>query len=807
MIKNYLKVAFRNLVRYKGFTLINVAGLSIAITGCLIIGLFVWDELQYDKFIKGGENINRFYTKRTDKTGTTSMAVVSPMFATYVQQHYPEVENATRVLMFSGKMLLEVNEIKEYEDKGLIADSTFFSMFPLKFLKGDPATALMEPSSVVITEDIAKKYFGNVDPIGKAIKINKTDYAVKGVMANIPQHFHLDFSLIRPLSSARIPKDRMEKWQWQQFFTYVKLKLGANAQQLQTKFQQFVKKEIDPKNKETGFTYVPFLQPLKDVHLKSADFVFDNAKRGNTDYVKGLSIIAIFVLVIACFNFINLATARSFKRAKEIGVRKVIGAGRRQLIIQFISETILLSFISVVIAVLATALLLPSLNNFTDKAISFNLFLNPVLAFLILGAAILIGVLAGIYPALVLSGFQPIRVLKGLKPFSSSTGSSSILRQGLVVVQFALSALLIICTTIVYRQINYLHKKDLGFNKDQIVYFSTRGDITKNPEPFKAELLRSPGIVSVTAGYGLPGDILAGDGVKVPEKDGVKEHTADLFIVDYDYIKTLGLQLVAGRDFSKSYATGVNEAFIINETAVKELGFGTPEKAIGQDILWDKWIPDSVNPVKKGKVIGIVKDFHYKNLHEKVSTAVLQIYPQFVAKVAVKVKTADLASTIAFIKSAWNKFSPEYPLDYNFLDENFDKMYKAEDKLSSLLWIFTVMAIFVGCLGLFGLAAFSAEVRKKEISIRKVLGASVTGIVAMLSKSFLRPVFIASLLAFPVAWWAMNKWLEDFPYRVNISWWVFALSAIAALVVAFITVSFQSIKTALSNPVKPLRTE
>ncbi|MEO6583903.1 MAG: ABC transporter permease [Ferruginibacter sp.] len=807
MFKNYLKIAFRNLIRHKGFTLINVAGLSIAITGCLIIGLFVWDELQYDKFIKSGENIYRFYTKRTDKTGTTSMAVVSPMFATYVQQHYPEVENATRVLLFSGKLLLEVNEIKEYENKGIIADSTFFSMFPLKFLKGDPNTALMESSSVVITEELAKKYFGNVDPIDKAIKINKEDYTVKGVIANIPQHFHLDFSLIMPLSSAGLPKERMEKWQWQQFFTYVKLKPGANAQQLQTKFQQFVRKEVDPQNKGTGFTYVPFLQPLKDVHLKSADFVFDNAKRGNADYVKGLSIIAIFVLVIACFNFINLATARSFKRAKEIGVRKVIGADRKQLIIQFIGETILLSFISVVIAVLATALLLPSLNNFTDKAISFNLSLNPGLAFLILGAAILIGIFAGIYPALVLSGFKPIRVLKGLTSFSGSTQTFSILRQGLVVVQFALSALLIICTTIVYRQINYLHKKDLGFNKEQIVYFSTHGDITKNPEPFKAELLRSSGIVSVTAGYGLPGDILAGDGVKVPEKDGVKEHTANLFIVDYDYIKTLGLQLVAGRDFSKSYSTDINEAFIINETAVKELGFGTPEKAIGQDILWDKWIPDSVNPVKKGKVIGIVKDFHYKNLHEKVSTAVLQIYPQVVAKVAVKVKTADLANTIAFIKSSWNKFSPEYPLDYNFLDENFYKMYKAEDKLSSLLWIFTVMAIFVGCLGLFGLAAFSTEVRKKEISIRKVLGASVTGIVAMLSKSFLRPVFIASLLAIPIAWWAMNKWLEDFPYRVNISWWVLVITAASAITIALLTVGFQSIKAAIANPVKNLRTE
>lgn len=293
----------------------------------------------------------------------------------------------------------------------------------------------------------------------------------------------------------------------------------------------------------------------------------------------------------------------------------------------------------------------------------------------------------------------------------------------------------------------------------------------------------------------------------MPGKDGDKEHTANLFIVDYDYIKTLGLQLVAGRDFLKDHSTDAEEAFVINETAVKELGFETPENAIGQQLAWDKWIPDSAHPVKRGKVIGIVKDFHYKSLHEKVSTAVLEIYPQVVSKIAVKVKTADLQNTLSFIKSAWNKFSPDYPLDYNFLDENFDKMYKSEDKLSSLLWIFTAMAIFVGCMGLFGLAAFSAEQRTKEIGIRKVLGASVMSIVTMLSKSFLRPVFIASVLAFPAAWWAMNKWLEDFPYRVNISWWVFVIAGVAALLTALLTVSYQAIKAAIANPVKSLRTE
>ncbi|HEX8678216.1 MAG TPA: FtsX-like permease family protein, partial [Segetibacter sp.] len=623
----------------------------------------------------------------------------------------------------------------------------------------------------------------------------------------IPEHFHLDINYLVSYSSLNFPKERMESWGWQQFFTYIKVKPGTNVEQLQAKFQAAVKKEAEPIFKKNGFSYTPFLQQLKNIHLQSADFEFDIAKRGNETYVKGLTIIALFVLIIACFNFINLATARSFRRAKEIGVRKVVGADRKQLVLQFTGETILLSVVSMIIAAVATLIILPSLNNFTGKAISFNLITNPFLVVLLIVTGVAIGVLAGIYPALVLSGFQPIKVLKGLKPTGEGGSHTSWLRQALVVIQFALSALLIVSTTIVYRQINYLHNKDLGFNKEQIIQFQVRGGVESNLESFKNELKQSPAIVAATAGYGLPGDVLAGDEIIIPTKDGEKTMPANLFIVDHDYIKTLGLKLIAGRDFSKNFSTDAEEAFIINETGVKELGFGSPQNALGQRLNWNKWVPDSVNPVKKGKVIGVVKDFHYKSLHEKVTVSVLQIYPPIVYKMAVKLKTADIKNTLAYLTNTWNKYTPEYPLDYKFMDESFAEMYKSEDKLSRLLSIFTVMAIFVGCLGLFGLAAFSAGQRTKEISIRKVLGASVLNIVAMLSKNFLKPVFIASLIAFPIAWWAMNNWLEDFEYRVTISWWVFGIAAIAAFIIALITVSFQSIKAATANPVKSLRTE
>lgn len=807
MFKNYLKTAWRNLTRHKGFTMINLFGLTIGLTGCLVIGLFVWDELQYDKSIPGGENVYRIYEQRTDRGVVTYAACVPPMFATHIQQNYPEVDTTLRILMSLDKYLLEVGENSAYEEKGWFVESSFFKVFPLKLLKGDPNTALAAPNTVVISEEMAKKYFGSQDPIDKLISIDKDTFAVKGVLAKLPKRFHMDFNYLMSLPSAGVPQERMNRWTWHQFYTYVKLKPGASIQPLQEKFQAHVKKEIHPTLTHEGSSFLPMFQPLRDVHLKSSDFIYDRAVRGNESYVKALTIIALFVLIIACFNFINLATARSFKRAKEIGVRKVVGADRRQLVFQFIGETILLAVLSVIAATIATSLLVPVLNQFTDKSIAFNPLLNPVLALLILGGGVVIGILAGIYPAFVLSGFQPIKVLKNMKLFGNS-GSSPWLRQGLVVLQFALSALLIVSAIIVYKQTSYLNNKDLGFNKEQVIYFQVRQDAANKLEAFKSELRQSPNIVSVTSGYGLPGDQFAGDGVIIPGKDGEKRHSTNLFIGDHDYIKTLGLRIIAGRDFSRDMATDVNEAFIINETAVKEFGFGTPEEALGQRIHWDEWIPqDTLNPVKKGKVIGVVQDFHYKSLHEKVVASVIQLYPPVTFKIAAKLKTADLQNTIAYINNVWDKFSPGYPLDYKFMDETYGKMYKSEEKLASLLWIFTIMAIVVGCLGLFGLAAFSAEQRTKEIGIRKVLGASVLNIMGLLSRSFVLMVLLASVIAFPVAWWAMNNWLDDFPYRVSIGWWVFAVAVVAALLVALITVSFQSIKAATTNPVKSLRTE
>jgi putative ABC transport system permease protein len=807
MLRNYFKVALRNLWRYKGFSLINILGLTIGIVGCLVIGLFVNDELKFDKFINDGDNIYRVYLKTTTSSGTTSSANTPPVFAPYMQQHYPEVASTTRLLMWSGKKLMEAGDERGYEEKGFIADSTFFEMFPLEFVKGDSRHGLEGRLSIVISDQLAKKYFKKTDPVGQVIKLDKVDFIVRGVFAPLPEHFHLDFNYMLSIASADLPSDRLERWGWQQFFTYVRLKPNSDVNLLQNKFHTAVIKEAHPQTKEHGFTFLPYFQPLKNIHLGSAAFAYDNAKRGNETYVKGLTVIALFVLIIACFNFINLATARSFRRAKEIGLRKVVGADRSQLVVQYTAETIFLALIAIMLATIATVFIIPYLNNFTGKSIRFNPFTDPLLGLALVAFAVLIGFLSGLYPALVMSGFQPIRVLKGLKPTKNANTSSGTIRQALVIGQFALSAFLIVSTVIVYRQINFLHQKDLGFSKDQLLYFDVRGGVASNSQVFKDELKSFPGVIGVTGGYGLPGDAVAGDGITVPGKDGDQSYSAVQLIVDYDYIRTMDLKIIAGRSFSKDFATDAEEAFIINETAVRELGFRSPEKALGQRLNWDKWIPDSINPVKKGKVIGVVKDFHVKSLHEKLSTTVLQIYPPVLEKMAVKVSTENLAATINSIKSVWNRLAPDYPFDYKFLDENFAVMYSQEDKLSTLLLVFTGMAVFVGCMGLFGLTAFAAEQRVKEIGIRKVLGASVAGIVTMLCGSFLRPVIIAFIIAFPLSWWIMNGWLQDFPYRVSISWVVYLVAAFTALAIALVTISFQSIRAATADPVKNLRTE
>jgi len=809
MFNNFFKLAIRNIVRHKGFSFINIAGLTLGCTAFILICLFVWDEYTYDRNIPGKESIYRLYVNRTTEENNENVAMVPPAFATALKQQFPDVENVTRVFRLYDKQLLEYKGKQLYQEKAVVCDSSFFNVFPANFVYGSPSGALSEPTSILISEELSLKIYGNSNPVGQTLTVNKQDYQVKGVYRNDPKfHLQMAYMLPLPVLLKQIPEERMKSWGWMQWFTYCKVKKGTDIASLERKFQQLAKKEGAAFSVGEKYNIVPHFQSLEDVHLKSSDFKHDMAVRGNGDYVKALTIIAFFILLIACFNFINLATAKSVQRAKEVGVRKVIGASRTELVVQFIGEAIFLAFISIIISVALSFLILPSVNQFTEKNISFPLFSNPILMVVLLLFSLLIGILSGFYPAIVLSDFRPVQVLKSSILTPVSTGLAPFLRQGLVIVQFTISVTLIISAIIVYRQVNYLHNKDLGFQKEEIMFFQMRGDkMYQDQALFKNELMKQPGVSSVSIGYGFPGDATAGDQIIVPMNGEEKKMPAAQLLVDYDYIKTLKLQIIAGRDFSRDKSMDSTSAFIINETAVRQMGFGTPEKAIGKTLLWPVWESQQPDSLKRGQIIGVVKDFHFKSLYDKLETTVLQIYPQANWKVAVKINSRDAAQTIAKVTETWNKFSPDQPLEYRFLDDSFELMYKPEDKLRSLLLIFTCIAIFVGCLGLFGLSAYAAERRKKEIGIRKVLGASVEGIVMLLSKDFVKLVLISLVIATPIAWWSMYNWLLDFPYRMDISWWIFAISGAVAIVIALLTVFFQSVKAALVNPVRNLRAE
>lgn len=795
----FFKIGLRNIARHKGFSFINIAGLTLGLTSCLLIGLFVRDEKQYDRFVPGADNIYRVYQKAENDVSNI-IATAPPAFATSLQQNFPEVEQTLRVMALNSKELFQANNKKLYEEHGFIADSNFFKFFPLHFKYGSSANVLDEPNSIVISAAMAERFFGSEDPVGKTLLMDKDPFVIKGVLRN-DEKFHLPVNFLYSLGAVAFPPKLMESWQWYPFNTYVKLKSGTHGQATEAKFQTYSK----PFLKGEGPSNVPFFQPLDQVHLYSSDFKYDMSLRGNISYVNALTIIAVFILLIACFNFVNLATARSLQRAKEVGVRKTIGAGRKQLMFQFIGETVVFACISMALAIFATGLLLPSLNRFAEKEIMFDVFTDPIIATSIVALTFLVGILAGFYPAFVLSRFKPVKVLKGPVVSDALPGKTPWLRHSLVVIQFSLSVLLIVSAIVVIRQVNYLHSKDLGFRKEQILFFPMRGEsLQKNYTTFKNELLKQPGIKSVSIGYGFPGDMFGDGMMTVRENPELKPTRATQLMVDEDYIKTLGLSLLAGRDFSKEIQSDVS-AYIINETAVKELGLGTPEASIGKTLSWPTW--RKADSLKTGPVIGVVKDFHYKSLHERVEPAVMHIYPQAYSKIAVKLDGGKIESEIASISTLWSKFSPDYPIEYSFLDESFNTMYKAEDKLKTLLSFFTTITIFVACLGLLGLAAYAAERRKKELGIRKVLGASVHGLAGLLLKDFVKLVLIALVIASPVAWYFMNKWLETFAYRISIAWWMFALAAVLAIGLAMLTVSFQAVKAALTNPVRNLRSE
>ncbi|HUB60312.1 MAG TPA: ABC transporter permease [Puia sp.] len=793
MIKNYLRVAFRNLWRHKGFSLLNILGLTIGMSACFLVFLYVKFELSYDNFHSKGARIYRVVTDINNPTEVLHLNVAAPAMPVAAKRDFPEIEKEVR---FSpGNILVRRGELKIQETSMAFADSTFFEVFDFPLLKGDPVRALREPWSVVLSESAAKKYFGPEDPMGKQLILTGDNNlgTVTGIMKDMPENTELKADMLVSMYRGQADTNRDQNWGGFGDFTYFLLKPNTNPQALEKKFPAFLENHIGKFMKDNNQTYTYLLEPLKDVYLKSTR---GGTVSGSMTNVYVFSIIGVFILLIAGINFVNLTTARSTERAREVGIRKVVGAERGQLTGQFLGESVILCLIAFALSVGVCAALLPSFNFLAGKTVSTGIFHHPGYIFTLLGIGVGIGLLAGIYPALVLSAFNPIIVLRGR--FSTGT-RGLLLRKGLVISQFTISIGLIVATLLVGSQLNYMRSQQLGFNKDQELVVDTHGD--PHWSALKDEVKSLPGVESVAMSSNTPGTgAMNAYSIIQNQKGEMQVCSPDLFFVDFDFIPQYQFKVIAGRAFSRAFGADTMQSLILNEAAVRMLGYHRPEDALGRN--FSQW-------GRKGKIIGVVRDFHYESLQQVIRPLSMRIEPDDCSEMSIKVNTTNLKGTIAGIEKAWRTIIPTRPFSYSFVDEMFDRQYRAEDRFGRLFLYFSVLAIFISCLGLLGLAWYSTVQRTKEIGVRKVLGASVGGIVGLLSKEFLWLVGIAFLIATPVSFWLMKGWLEGFYYRINIwsAWWIFILAGIGALAIALFTISFQAVKAALANPVNSLRTE
>ncbi len=807
MIKNYFKIAFRSFWRNKVFSAINILGLAIGIATCLIIMLFVNNELSYDRFNKKADRMVRVYFQGIMAGQKMNESTVMPPVAHTLKTDFPEVEEATRIRDFGTPRLVFADKSFR-EDRLAFVDSNFFQVFTLPLLQGDPKTALLEPNSVVITKNVAKKYFGDEDPIGKIISFKdgkNPACKVTGVIDKVPENSHFHFDIFASMTS--IAESKEASWMRSNFYTYLVLQKGFDYKNLEAKLPGVVEKYMGPQMLQSmGITLSEFrkkgnnisfhLQKLTDIHLHS-DFSGDLSATGDIRYVYIFGAIAMFMLLIACINFMNLSTAGASKRAREVGIRKVLGSLKRDLVKQFLLESLLLTVIALILSILFIYLALPSFNYLAGQQLEVSFSEHPLLIPGLLLFVLCTGFIAGSYPAFYLSSFRPVAVLKG-KFISGKTSTG--LRSGLVIFQFFISIILIVSTTVVYNQLSFIQNKKLGYDKDQVMIVNNTWMLGKNQDVFKRDLMNDSRVASVSSSNYLPAGPSDNNNFFIYPGDASNQIIKTLrYDVDENYIPTLGMALQAGRNFSKEFATD-SSAVILNEAAANALGW--KEKSIGQTIS---------NNNNSGKqiryhIIGIIKDFHFRSLHERISPLVMSFAPD-PGTLIVKLKTKNVSGLTSTLRERWGSFGPEEPLSYSFLDERFNNTYQSEQKIGMILGLFAGLTIFVACLGLFGLARFTAEQRTKEIGIRKVLGASVTNVTALLSKDFLKLVLIAFLIASPIAWFLMNKWLQDFAYKINISWWTFAIAALLAILITIVTVSFQSIKAALANPVDSLRAE
>ena len=801
MIKNYFKIAWRSLIRHRGFSFINVFGLATGLACSLLIFLFVKDEKSYDQFHRGSENIYRVVKDFVNDDGTRLPdATTPPALAPALQREIPEVEYITRVFPNWGRnFLFKYADKKITEEKLYRVDSSFFDVFTFPFIKGNAKSAFKELNSVIITESTAKRYFGNEDPMGKVLQSELGDMAVTGVLKDVPlnSHFHFDFLI----SVRKLSGNLDGNWGFYNFYTYAKLKPNTNIASFTKKVQ-----DIYQKNNERA-TNIFYVQALNDIHLTS-NLKWELEPNSDKLYVYIFTIIAIFILLIAGINYVNLATAKASVRAKEVGVRKVAGAFRSSLVNQFLIESVITCLIASALAILIAELLLPAVNALTQKHLT--VIGSPVALLYLSGVALSLGIIAGFFPAFYLSSFKPVIVLKGYKLSEKRTLG---LRKALVIVQFTISSVLIIGALIISQQIHFIQSAKLGLNKEQVLIIKNAGYLSRSDRnAFQNEVLQVAGVKEIATCDGVVGGQNWTNGMRW--KGSENSQLINFLSVGSAFLNTLNIEVKEGRNFSDKFpADTMNNGIpggpldqnigsvIINETAAKDMGIPSP--IVGKQILWS----NDADTMYYLTIVGIAKDFHFTSLRNQIKPFAFVRSDGRVANFTMKLSTDNMKASLAGLENAWKKFSPERPFEYNFLDETYANLYRSETRFQKIIISLVILGIVIACLGLLGLSTFAAQQRVKEIGIRKVLGASVTNVVGLLSMDFLKLVFVSLILAAPVAWYFMNQWLQDFAFRIHIQWWIFLVAAFIAMIIAFITISFQAIKAAIANPVKSLRSE
>jgi putative ABC transport system permease protein len=801
MFRNYVKLTIRHLLKYRTYSFINIAGLAIGLTCCILILLYVRDELRYDRFHENAERIYRL-TLSTNNDDQPTNANTSFNQGPALAAEFPEVESIVRFrkMGWGEKRVFARGDNRFYEDRFFFADPNVFQVFSFPFFSGNPETALAEPFSIVITEGMSQKYFGEKNALGETIALDPyndgdfTDYKITGVLKNIPHYSHIKFDFLASFSSQK-DLDEMQGrrgWGLESAFTYVLLKPGASAASIQSKLLAFVEKHV---GKDHWYTL--HLRPLTDIRLHSK-LRAELEPNGDIAYVYIFSAIAVFILLIACINFMNLATAQSAQRSKEVGLRKVVGAFRAQLVKQFLIESICLSLLALLLAFILIEASLPVLNSIVGKQISIDYAADLPFVALMVGLALMTGIIAGSYPAIFLSATRPINSLTGKT--SGGKKAAVVLRKGLVIFQFAISVALVVCTVVVYYQMQYIRAKNLGFDREAIVIAPLNDEIRNRYRSAKQALLQNPNLLAMTFTEQVPAKAGNGAGYTV---EGIEPEGHTRLFVDHDFVKTYGIGVAAGRDFDERIATDESGAFLVNEAFVNWAAWPSPQEAVGRSIVMNHG-----GQKYPGKIVGVVKDFNLFSFREFTGPVVMNIMPMGKLNfISFRIAPSGVPETLGHLRKVWSEFAPDYPFDYYFLDDDFERLHQSDQQLGQVFQAFAWLAIGIACLGLFGLAAFTAERRTKEIGVRKVLGATVTNVITLLSKDFVRLVIYANIIAWPLAWYAMSKWLQSFAFRIEIEWWVFAIAGGLALLIAVLTVSTQAIRAALTNPVEALRYE